>query len=117
LNPQETHLRVLQLLDAEPHLTQRQLASRLGISLGKANYCIRALLEKGWIKAGNFANSPHKRSYLYKLTQQGISEKLTATRHFLLRKEAEYEQLAQEIERLHRELATETPAQPNKPNT
>lgn len=103
----ETHLRVLRVLEAEPELTQRELASRLGISLGKANYCIRALLGQGYIKARNFGNSRNKRAYLYKLTPEGMAAKLHATRRFLARKELEYRQLAREIESLRGELADE----------
>lgn len=100
----ETHLRVLRVLEAEPELTQRELASRLGISLGKTNYCIRALLEQGYIKARNFGNSRNKRAYLYKLTPEGVAAKLQATRRFLARKESEYQRLAEEIRRLRTEL-------------
>lgn len=103
----ETHLRVLRVLEAEPELTQRELAKRLGISLGKTNYCIRALLQQGYIKARNFGNSRNKRAYLYKLTPEGITAKAQATRRFLARKEREYQQLACEIEDLRGELANE----------
>lgn len=101
---EEAHLRVLRLLEAEPELSQRELAKRLGVSLGKANYCIRALLQQGHIKARNFGNSRNRRAYLYKLTPEGVAAKVQATRRFLARKEHEYAQLAAEIERMRDDL-------------
>ncbi|MEQ9010072.1 MarR family EPS-associated transcriptional regulator [Algiphilus sp.] len=102
----EMQLKVLRVLEAEPEISQRQLAKRLGVSLGKTNYCIRALLQQGYIKARNFGNSKNKRAYIYKLTAQGISAKAQATRHFLARKEREYDELAEEIERMRGELSS-----------
>lgn len=107
ISTDETHLRVLRVLEAEPELTQRELAKRLGISLGKTNYCIRALLQQGYIKAKNFGNSRNKRAYLYKLTPEGITAKAQATRRFLAYKEREYAELAAEIQRLRHELIDE----------
>ena len=99
----EIHYRILKLLDTQPELSQRQLADELGVSLGKANYCLRALIDKGLIKAGNFRRSDNKLAYAYKLTPGGIAEKARATRRFLQRKIAEYEALKAEIEQLRLE--------------
>lgn len=96
-------LEVLRLLDSKPELSQRQLASSLGMSLGKVNYCLRALIEKGFVKAQNYRRSNNKLAYFYLLTPSGISAKAELTRHFLARKVREYEELQLEIERLRRE--------------
>ena len=69
----EAHLQILRLLEANPELSQRDIARELGISLGKANYCLKALIEKGWIKAGNFSRNPNKLAYVYLLTPQGTT--------------------------------------------
>jgi EPS-associated MarR family transcriptional regulator len=74
------------------------------VSLGKANYCLQALIEKGWIKANNFKNSNNKAAYMYLLTRKGLSEKARATSRFLERKVAEFETLQREIEQLRREV-------------
>lgn len=100
----ETHYRLLRLLEAKPHLSQRELARELGISLGKINYCLGALIEKGWVKARNFRNNRDKLSYAYLLTPSGIEEKAALTVNFLRRKMAEYDALKQEIEELKREV-------------
>ena len=100
----ETRLRVLRLLEDNPDLTQRQIAERLGISLGGINYCLKALIEKGWVKAENFAHSRHKLRYVYELTPKGIAAKTRITSSFLKRKLAEYEALQSEIADLRREL-------------
>jgi EPS-associated MarR family transcriptional regulator len=102
----EIHLKLLKLIEKNPQLTQRELAHRLGISLGKTNYCLKALKEKGWLKWGNFSTNPNKLQYMHLLTPKGASEKLSLTMHFLKRKEKEYEQLKEEIALLHDELAT-----------
>jgi len=94
---------VLRLIDASPQITQREMARELGISLGKANYCLRALLSKGFVKAQNFRNSANKRGYVYLLTPEGVAAKADLTRHFLARKREEYDALRIEIERLQRE--------------
>ena len=86
-------------------MSQRDLSRELGVSLGKVNYCLRALIEKGLIKTNNFKNSQHKQAYAYLLTPRGISEKTHATVHFLKRKVSEYEALRQEIENLKREVS------------
>ncbi len=104
--PQETHLKLLRHLEENPDVTQRELAKELGISLGKANYCLKALINKGLIKAKNFNNSANKRAYLYILTPQGIEAKARISVRFLQRKMEEFEALRQEIEQLKTELKT-----------
>ena len=99
----ETHLKLLRLLDANPELSQRELAHELGISVGKINYCVNALLAKGWIKARNFKNSRNKLAYAYLLTPSGIEQKAALTVNFLRRKVEEYEQLHREIAELSAE--------------
>ena len=94
----DVHFRVLHLLEEEPNLTQRELAERLGISLGGVNYCLKALIDIGHIKAGNFKKSPDKSVYLYLLTPKGIAEKANLTADFLKRKMAEYHALKKEID-------------------
>ena len=103
-NTQETHLKVLRHLEDNPSATQRELAAALGISLGKANYCIKALINKGMVKANNFKNSANKRAYLYILTPKGIETKARISVRFLQRKIEEYETLRIEIEQLTTEL-------------
>jgi len=100
----ETRYTLLRRLEANPSASQRELARELGISLGKVNYCLKALLDKGYIKATNFKNNKNKRGYLYQLTPAGIAAKSRATTRFLARKQAEYERLAAEIEDLRREV-------------
>lgn len=95
---------ILKLLDANPAISQRELARELGISLGKTNYCIRAVMEKGWVKARNFKNSNRKSAYLYQLTPSGITAKARITSRFLDRKMREYERLQQEIQQLRAEV-------------
>ena len=102
---EEIHLRVLRLVEENPHVTQRELATALGVSVGKTNYCIKALLEKGLIKLQNFKSSRHKLAYSYLLTPTGIAEKSAITARFLTRKMAEYEQLRVEIASLQHEIA------------
>lgn len=99
----ESHLKVLRLLEADPSLSQRDLAEALGVSLGKTNYCIRALLDKGLIKMQNFRNSQNKLAYAYLLTPAGIAARADLTTSFLKIKMQEYEVLRQEIEDLRRE--------------
>jgi EPS-associated MarR family transcriptional regulator len=105
LNPtQETHLKVLRLLEDNPDITQRELAQAMGVSLGKVNYCLKALIGKGWVKASNFKNSNNKSAYAYLLTPKGIERKAQITVRFLKRKVEEYEALKQEIEQLQQEV-------------
>jgi EPS-associated MarR family transcriptional regulator len=94
----DVHFRVLHLLDEESNLTQRKLAQKLGISLGAVNYCLKALIDIGHIKAGNFNKNPDKSVYFYLLTPKGIAEKAHLTAGFLKRKMAEYQALKKEIE-------------------
>ena len=101
---EEAHLRILKIVSQKPDISQRQLAVRLGISLGKTNFLIKALLEKGLIKAGNFSRAEKKLEYLYLLTPKGVGEKMRMTQAFLIRKEAEYEALRAEILALKREI-------------
>lgn len=100
----EVHLHVLRLLDRRPELTQRELADELGVSVGKANYVLNALIEKGLVKARNFKNSRNKAAYAYFLTPAGIEEKARVTVRFLKRKMDEYEQIRKEIEELQEEV-------------
>ena len=101
---EDAHYRLLRLLEEEPQLSQREIADRLGISLGKVNYCMRALADKGWVKMGNFYRSHNKKAYLYVLTPKGLAEKAAMTVRFLRRKEAEHRALMEEIEVLRKEV-------------
>ena len=94
---------LLKTLETNPSLSQRDLAKRLGISLGKVNFCLNALIEKGCLKVNNFRNSDNKLAYAYLLTPHGIEEKARITAHFLKYKMQEYEQLRIEIDMLQRE--------------
>jgi len=101
---EDLNCRVLRLLQEKPDASQRELADQLGISHGKMNYCLNALIDKGLVKLGNFQSSRHKFKYVYLLTPSGISEKTKLTSRFLKRKVAEYEQLKAEIEALNEEV-------------
>lgn len=103
-----TRYRLLKRLHADPDVSQRALAKELGISLGKLNYCLQAVIAKGWVKAGNFTRSGNKQAYVYYLTPQGLEEKARVTVRFLKRKLQEYEALEREIEELRREVASES---------
>ena len=102
--PTETYLKILKHIESNPHISQRQLAQELGVSVGKINYCVQALMTKGLVKAGNFKRSAHKMSYLYLLTPKGIEEKTRLTASFLKRKIAEHEKITQEIKQLKRDV-------------
>ena len=102
--PEAWRLQVLKHLQANPSLSQRQLAAQMGVSLGKANYCLRALVEKGLVKLGNFSKNQNKRQYAYLLTSAGVEEKTRITQAFLKRKEAEFEAIRRELEALKSEL-------------
>lgn len=93
----------MRLLDEKPQLTQREVATSLGMSLGKANYCLKALIDKGFVKAENYRNSSNKLAYFYLLTPSGISAKAELTKKFLARKMREYDALRIEIEHLRKE--------------
>jgi EPS-associated MarR family transcriptional regulator len=99
----ETPYRVLRLLDENPEMSQRDVARSLGVSLGKVNYCLRALVKKGWVKATNFKNSRNKAAYMYVLTPRGIEKKARLTVEFLTIKMREYERLRAEIRQMRRE--------------
>ena len=101
---EDTDYQVFKILEDNPKISQRELAGALGVSLGKANYCIRALVNKGLVKANNFKNSDKKRAYFYVLTPSGIEAKGKISVRFLARKMAEYEALRVEIEELKVEL-------------
>ncbi len=94
---------LLKTLEGNPSLSQRDLAKRLGISLGKVNFCLNALVEKGCLKVNNFRNSGNKLSYAYLLTPRGVEEKARITVYFLKYKMQEYERLRAEIAELRRE--------------
>jgi EPS-associated MarR family transcriptional regulator len=108
--PDSAVLRVLRLLEARPHLTQREMARELGVSLGKANYCLRALLDKGFVKVQNFTRSSNKRGYAYLLTPEGVGAKAELARCFLALKRQEYDALRLEIERLQQESGSASEA-------
>ena len=101
---EQRQLDAMRLLETNPKMTQRELAEALGVSLGAANYCLKALVKKGWVKLENFQNNPNKLGYLYLLTPMGMAAKTTLTARFLRRKLAEYETLKAEIEQLTREV-------------
>jgi len=99
----EESLSILREIETDPEMTQRALSLRLGLSLGKINFLVKALVEKGLIKVENFKNSKNKSAYLYSLTPNGFEEKTKATYHFLKRKIEEYERLEVEIKQLKKE--------------
>jgi len=99
----EIHFKVMRLLHAKPDMSQRQMAKALGLSLGKTNYCVQALLKKGWLKLQNFSGNANKQAYAYLLTPEGIANKAQLTTRFLQRKQQEYVLLKAEIEALQRE--------------
>lgn len=102
---EDTELHLLRLLEARSELSQRDLARETGTSLGKVNFCLNALIDKGLVKVRNFRNSQNKLSYAYLLTPRGIEDKAAITVQFLRRKMDEYENLRREIELLQREVA------------
>jgi EPS-associated MarR family transcriptional regulator len=101
---EDTYFRVMRILQENPDLTQRELAEKLGVSVGGLNYCLKALMDKGWVKMQNFQNSKNKFKYVYLLTPQGIAERVALTSRFLDRKMQEYEALKAEIESLHQDV-------------
>jgi EPS-associated MarR family transcriptional regulator len=100
----EYRAKILKILAEDPQISQRDLARALGVSLGKANFCLRALMQTGLIKANNFKNNRNKKAYMYYLTPQGMTEKARATVRFFNRKVSEYEALRREIAVLKREM-------------
>jgi len=103
----EYRYKILKLVEAKPEISQRELAKNLGISLGKANFCLKALIEKGLLKATNFRNSQNKLAYMYLLTPNGIEEKSSITLRFLKSKMQEYELLQAEISLLMQETKSD----------
>jgi len=101
----EIHLQVLRAVESCPGLTQRQLAKELGVSLGKAHYCIKALIDKGLVKMGNFSHNQKKMDYAYLLTPSGIKSKAMLTAHFFERKAAEYAILKSELEKHEKDIS------------
>lgn len=112
---EETSYKLLKLLEQDPHSSQRDLARAMGISLGKTNYCLKCLVEKGLVKVRNFYRNEDKRVYAYLLTPQGIEEKARVTMNFLRRKQREYEALKVEIEQLRSEAAQLNEGEANSP--
>ena len=104
MHKSDTEYLVLKKLENNPRLTQRELSVELGLSLGKTNYVIKALVDKGWLKLNNFKRSDNKLGYIYLLTPRGISGKTILARNFLMRKSEEYNKLKEEIEKLRNEL-------------
>ena len=104
MSENENHYKVMRLLEANPEMSQRDVARALGVSLGKVNYCLQALIRKGWIKAANFKNSHNKAAYMYLLTPRGVEQKGRLTVQFLKTKMHEYETLRMEIEQMRREV-------------
>jgi EPS-associated MarR family transcriptional regulator len=101
---QDIQLKVLKLLEHNPHLSQRELSAELGVSLGKTHYVVKALVGLGWVKLDNFRRSDNKLGYAYLLTPKGVAEKAKITVSFLARKQVEYGLLREEIERLKAEV-------------
>lgn len=107
---EDLHFRVLKILQNDPDLSQRELARKLGVSNGKLHYCMRALIDKGLVKLGNFAQSKHHLGYAYLLTPAGIAHRAALTGRFLKRKMAEYEALQAEIVALQAEVESGKPS-------
>jgi EPS-associated MarR family transcriptional regulator len=112
---QEVRYRMLKYLSEHPDATQRELARELGVSVGKVNYCLRALIEKGLLKVRNFQNTKNKAAYAYLLTAHGIEEKVNVTHAFLRRKITEYDVLSKEIETLTAEVSEIAAPEPKSP--
>jgi len=108
---EDTHFRIMRILQDNPDLTQRELADKLGMSVGGLNYCLKALIDKGFVKMANFSKSKNKFKYVYLLTPQGVAEKVALTSRFLMRKMQEYDALKVEIEALKAEVASVRPAE------
>ena len=104
MHKSDIEYKVLKYFEDNPHLTQRQISRELGLSLGKTNYVIHALIDKGWLKLSNFKRSDNKLGYIYILTPEGASERTIFAQNFLKRKSEEYNKLKKEIEILKNEL-------------
>jgi EPS-associated MarR family transcriptional regulator len=105
--PDPHHYKLLKLIEANPAIQQREMAKAMGVSLGKANYCLKALVQKGLVKMDNFRRNDNKLGYIYLLTPSGIETKARLTVSFLKHKVAEYEAIRNEIEELRREAERE----------
>ena len=99
MNDNQDHFNVLRKIQNKPESTQRELAEELGFSLGKLNYCLKALKAKGLIKINNFKRNPNKINYIYVLTPKGINERTQLTLNFMKRKMEEYDELKKEIQK------------------
>ncbi len=108
--PDSHHYKLLKLIEANPVIQQREMAKVMGISLGKANYCLKALVQKGLVKMDNFRRADNKLAYSYLLTPSGIEAKARITVSFLKHKVAEYEAIRKEIEELRRDAERDAPA-------
>jgi EPS-associated MarR family transcriptional regulator len=104
MSAEEVRYKLMRLLESNPKISQRDVARELGISLGKVNYCVQALVRKGWVKATRFKNSQNKAAYMYLLTPRGIEEKASLTVEFLRIRMREYEVLRAEIEQMQRDV-------------
>lgn len=104
MSADEVRYKLMRLLGSNPGISQRDAARELGISLGKVNYCVQALVRKGWVKATRFKNSRNKAAYMYLLTPRGIEEKASLTLEFLRIRMHEYEVLRVEIEQMQRDV-------------
>jgi EPS-associated MarR family transcriptional regulator len=104
LNKKDIHLDLLRKLQFKPECTQRELSKDMGVSLGKINYCMKKLVEKGWVKLSNFSHNPNKVEYVYLLTPKGIEQKTKLTFEFLKIKIEEYELLKEEIKILKNDI-------------
>lgn len=100
----EMRYKLMRVLQENPEMSQRDLARELGVSLGKVNFCLQALIKRGMVKAKNFSNSQHKAAYMYLLTPRGIEQKATLAVRYLRAKTEEYEALRIEIEQMRREI-------------
>ena len=109
---EDVHFRVLRLLQENPEMSQRDIASAVGISVGGVHYCLNALIDKGMVKLGNFSVAQDKRRYAYILTQKGLSEKAALTSRFLKRKMEEYKALKDEIDTLQKEMEVDADMAP-----
>ena len=108
--PDSHHFKLLKLIESNPAIQQREMAKAMGVSLGKANYCLQALVQKGLVKMDNFRRSDNKLAYSYLLTPSGIEEKTRLTVNFLKNKLAEYEVIRNEIEELRQEAERDATA-------
>jgi EPS-associated MarR family transcriptional regulator len=108
--PDPHHYKLLKLIEANPAIQQREMAAAMGVSLGKANYCLKALVQKGLVKMDNFRRNDNKLGYIYLLTPGGIEEKARLTVSFLKHKLDEYEAIRNEIEELRRDAERDATA-------